>query len=347
MLVVKCAGSPREIGKQHGAAASALIARCIDFYTGMFKQTSSLAWKDVLGIAESFAGKIKADWPAYYEEMEGVAEGSGRSVLDIIALNVRTEIAFGCFSDGCTALSWQTEGRSFLAQNWDWQSPQKQNLIILEIRRPTKPAIKMVTEAGIIGKIGLNSDGVGVCLNAIRAHGVDPTRFPVHLGLRMALESSTTKQAIESLQRYGIAASAHILIADANESIGCEFTSTTTAVIPMDAGGRVVHTNHLLLEHPGVVDTAWLSDSPFRIERALKLTEQQGVPTWEGVSSIFTDRMNSPVAICRTGEIETLFNIVMDLKERRAVVRLGLPDNPEEVLELRFDDPVPAEIGLC
>ena len=38
---------------------------------------------------------------------------------DIIALNVRTEINFGLFSDGCTALSWLQEDLSILAQNWD------------------------------------------------------------------------------------------------------------------------------------------------------------------------------------------------------------------------------------
>jgi hypothetical protein len=49
----------------------------------------------------------------------GIADGSGTELLDIIALNVRTEIAFGQFSDGCTSLSWKTEKRSFLGQNWD------------------------------------------------------------------------------------------------------------------------------------------------------------------------------------------------------------------------------------
>jgi hypothetical protein len=34
----------------------------------------------------------------------------------------------------------------------------------------------------------------------------------------------------------------------------------------------------------------------------------------------------------------TLFNIVMELKEKRAVVRLGKPCAPEEVIHLSFDD---------
>lgn len=51
--------------------------------------------------------------------MRGVAEGANKSLADIIVLNVRTEINFGLFSDGCTALSWLHEDASVLAQNWD------------------------------------------------------------------------------------------------------------------------------------------------------------------------------------------------------------------------------------
>lgn len=51
--------------------------------------------------------------------MRGIADGAGRELLDIVALNVRTEINFGLFSDGCTSLAWHTEDRAWLAQNWD------------------------------------------------------------------------------------------------------------------------------------------------------------------------------------------------------------------------------------
>lgn len=49
----------------------------------------------------------------------GVADGAQRDILDIIALNVRTEITFGQFTDGCTSLYWRDEQHTFLGQNWD------------------------------------------------------------------------------------------------------------------------------------------------------------------------------------------------------------------------------------
>jgi hypothetical protein len=38
----------------------------------MFAKTSSLGWNDVLALAESFAERIKAVWPEFYEEIEGM-----------------------------------------------------------------------------------------------------------------------------------------------------------------------------------------------------------------------------------------------------------------------------------
>lgn len=51
--------------------------------------------------------------------LTGIAQGAGVDVKSVLALNVRTEIAYGMFDDGCTAFSWRNPSASFLAQNWD------------------------------------------------------------------------------------------------------------------------------------------------------------------------------------------------------------------------------------
>lgn len=60
---------------------------------------------------------INVQYPANISK--GVAHGAGVDVESILALNVRTEIAYGMFSDGCTALSYKSDDDSLLAQNWD------------------------------------------------------------------------------------------------------------------------------------------------------------------------------------------------------------------------------------
>lgn len=218
---------------------------------------------------------------------------------------------------------------------------QKQNLIITKITQANKPTIIQVTEAGIIGKIGFNSSGVGTLLNAIKVRGVDATRLPVHFALRMALEGNSIKEAVQKLEGYGIASSAHILIGDPNAAIGLEFTKSTFAHCVPDSAGRVIHANHLLLEHPGNTDTVWLKDSLGRVQTMTEIVgELDKDPSWDQVSRLFEDEQNSPGAICRVETKETgsatLFNIVMDLKSKKAVVRLGRPTEVEERIELQL-----------
>ena len=95
------------------------IDRCKEFYAGLFLKNCKQTWPEVLQHAAAFEQQAKKQWPAFHEEMRGIADGSGKELLDIVALNVRTEINFGLFSDGCTALAWHTEKRAWLAQNWD------------------------------------------------------------------------------------------------------------------------------------------------------------------------------------------------------------------------------------
>jgi isopenicillin-N N-acyltransferase-like protein len=222
-----------------------------------------------------------------------------------------------------------------------WMTEQKQNLIITKITQASLPTIVQVTEAGIIGKIGFNSSGLGTLLNAIKVHGMDATRLPVHFGLRMALESSSVQDAVQKLESCGMASSAHILIADASTSLGLEFTKATFAHCVPDAAAQVVHANHLLLEHPGQTDTVWLKDSLSRVQtmgsNARGLSKDAA---WDDVGRLFADEENYPSSICRFETKETgsatLFNIVMDLKAKKAVVRLGRPTEVEETIRLEL-----------
>jgi isopenicillin-N N-acyltransferase-like protein len=223
-----------------------------------------------------------------------------------------------------------------------WLPEQKQNIIGLTIVQDGLPTIKCITEAGMIGKIGLNAAGVGVCFNAIRARGMDDSRMPVHLGLRVVLESSSAKDALAHLEEVGMASPAHMLIGDASFATGLEFTSSTFAQLPVDARGRVIHSNHLLLPHPGGgYEPFWLEDSPIRIDVMEKNTAAVTEPlSAETFSRQFEDETNYPGAICRKAEgkidSETLFNIVMDLRGKTAVVKIGRPVDVEEVINFTF-----------
>jgi isopenicillin-N N-acyltransferase-like protein len=110
-----------------------------------------LDWPAVRDIAKPYRETVQKLTPDIYEEMEGIADGSGCDILDIVIINCRSEIAMGMFSDGCTSMGWKTSGTHvILAQNWDWTTLIQENCALVSIEQPGKPTIHMMTEAGTI-----------------------------------------------------------------------------------------------------------------------------------------------------------------------------------------------------
>ncbi len=91
---------------------------------------------------------------------------------------------------------------------------QAENLISLKIKKKNGLNIQMITESGIIGKIGLNSEGVGCTLNALKARGFSYNKLPCHLALRTVMESSSREAAVSMIEKAGVASACHILVAD-------------------------------------------------------------------------------------------------------------------------------------
>ncbi|KAM5537938.1 hypothetical protein V8D89_008414 [Ganoderma adspersum] len=296
--------------------------------------------------------------------MEGIADGlrahaeqHGQTVdvLDIVALNARSEIALGQWDDGCTSLAWRIRApgseRQVLGQNWDWRETVGKNLAMVSIEQEGKPRIWMVTEPGIVGKIGFNSSSVGVLLNAIRARPISTSLLPIHCLLRISLESDSVDGAIATIEKLGGAASSqYILVADKHKARGLELSPRGGVYLPEDSNGIVVHTNHFL-ENKLVDEPPWLSGSPVRLARAKEICgeliqelggdrgQEDGIDARLLRARFFSDTFNSPQAICcspdpiRLARIQTLFNIVMTFGEGRqasAEVVFGKPGSEEE-----------------
>jgi isopenicillin-N N-acyltransferase-like protein len=72
-------------------------------------------------------------------------------------------------------------------------------------------------------------------------------------------------------------------------------------------------------------------------DNSAKLT---GEPSWKEVEELFHDEQNHPTSICRFETTQsgsgTLFNILMDLRSGKGVVRVGRPTEYEEMIRLEF-----------
>src|SRR5437764_250616 len=103
--------------------------------------------------AARFEAPIAAFRPAYLEEIRGIAEGAGLDPVDVLAINVRTEVMFAARArQARESQRWPAECSSFAVipppggtgpvlagQNWDWVPAAAANVVVLEAQQDDGP----------------------------------------------------------------------------------------------------------------------------------------------------------------------------------------------------------------
>lgn len=243
-------GDARSRGLQHGAALSTKIHRMIEVYRGFFGMSDA----EVFEIAAHFKSVIRSYNPDYGVEIEGIAEASDADPLWIYALNARSEFLSFVPATECTVLHFK--GTPYLGQNWDWEESLEPLITLVRIERNDGPSILMMTEPGIIGKIGLNEAGLGVCFNFLNIDR--PTNgLPTHILLRAILEAGSLDDARETIKRAGPGRSSNMLVADRQgDRFDIEFAATEQFEVP-DKSAVMAHTNHYLDRKCSHCPTFW------------------------------------------------------------------------------------------
>ena len=86
---------PRARGHLLGEAARDRIHESRAAYEETFDYFTGLSWEKVTTLAMDFAEPIGNYDAAILEEIEGIAEGCGLALGDLLAINARSEIMFG------------------------------------------------------------------------------------------------------------------------------------------------------------------------------------------------------------------------------------------------------------
>lgn len=322
-------GAPYERGLAYGQQCREEIGVSIRVYGSLFKELKGLSWEDARKLSEFYLAKTQDFDPSYVEEMRGIAEGAGVDLLDIAALNARTEIMFAQLKDAqeCTTLSLMppaTEGgRVIAAQNWDFYRGLRDSLVIVHIHQENKPNFVMVSEAGMIGGIGMNDQGIGILLNALTAE-VSCQGIPLRTRMRAMLDSKTLAEAY-SKGSHKPTSVGH-LVATHKDGVAIAFemdSDTLETIIPED--GVWLHTNHYIGPKMYQAHGANPRGSTYiRLQRIKALVkEAHGKITNETVMGMLQDHAGYPYALCThenptdsvTTQYVTNFAIIMDLTE--------------------------------
>ena len=287
-------GSERLRGRCHGEAFRGRIHDTVDFYIedlfgrlGFSEQQMTVAASKVQSLALRYS-------PEQYEEILGISEGSTVPVWKISLLNGRSELLNVDIPE-CTAL-YLCES-SVLAQNWDWVE-RLEGLCVL-IRHERKDGFRYLsfTEPGMVGKIGLNSAGIGVCLNILfgkhRLEGL-----PIHLVIGRLLNAQDFTGVHKILDSCGNGKSGNLLVGSSTEGgFAKEFCGDDTFILqPED--GFLVHTNHSLGSEVGLREDG-IENSRIRLERANELIKEGESEELELARKVLLDEKNSPESIMR------------------------------------------------
>ncbi len=352
---VRVSGDARQRGRTYGEQARERIQLSRSCYEEVFAAVAGWSWEQAVTSAARYEKPVRELAPGVMQEMEGIAEGSGLSVGDVLAINARTEIIFAASAREaaaqraarareCTALALLSRrtkaGRPLLAQNWDWLTHAFETVVVLEVEQPDdRPNFVTLVEAGLLAKASMNSAGLGVVTNAlVTSTDKGEPGIPYHVMLRLLADCETVTDALKVVQAVPRSSSANYLIAHADDvAVNVEAApggiQALSWQIPQD--GSLVHTNHFLSLPPGTDEVSLyaMPDSLVRLQRAAG--ELANSPTWDvkEIGELLADHAGWPASVCGhpdpraqpADQGATVLSVVMDLAERQMWLASGNP----------------------
>ncbi len=213
-----------------------------------------------------FTTAIAAHTPDVMEEVRGLAAGAGLDPDLVFALQlIDEEWAYRVRRRGepggrekCSSIAMVAgPGLTWIGQNMDLgaYTDGHQALVRLEADGPT-PANLLFTLAGVVVLLGVNSAGLGVCVNSLPQLPSAPQGLPVAFVIRRLLQCRSLLEAVTCIQDLPHATNQHYLLAEPGAARSFEASAAGVTEYHPPAADRIFHTNHPLTEVQGAPQTA-------------------------------------------------------------------------------------------
>ncbi|MEU5874269.1 C45 family peptidase [Glycomyces sp. NPDC047369] len=311
-------GSPYRQGVQQGEQLREQIATNVAVYRSRML-TSGLPEDSLAERSQRYLGIFTKEDSQYRAIMDGIADGSGQNLLDIALLNARYELLYSAWSEfgrptvdsirsECTSFGGSdgvfAAGGTHIGQNWDWFTGVEGALLQWKHGETT---VVGFTEAGVAGaKIGINSTGIGLCVNGLGASADDwkIDSVPFHLRTWRILQSSTLAEAVGHAVAPRPACSANFFVGSASSGVATVETSPLgSRVIYQDGTAPLVHANHFRDPEALGVYQSWLEtgrvSTYHRCDRMEHLLAKESPVSTEHLHAAMRDHDGGPLGLCR------------------------------------------------
>lgn len=243
-------------GREIGECWSDEITRTVSLYHNFFP-CLGIDPQQVRSIGAASLAALEDWYPDLASEMRGLADGARLPLWQLASLNARTEIlavASASIEGECSTAVYAPGGKRAprTIQTWDWHDSLVPDGLILQLATQQGMGVKLFTEFGMLGKIGVNSAGLGLHFNILHHESDnDSAGVPVHAIARRLLEEATCiTGAIELARSARVGASTVLTVFSSRDEFpraaSIELSpSGIGVVLPMD-NGWLLHTNHFL-----------------------------------------------------------------------------------------------------
>lgn len=204
------AGKPRERGRRYGRQFKDSIVAFLDkeIYQRFIQKPSPK--DEMLRYAGACGRAIKEYSPLIMDELEGMAEGSGLKLEEIVLITLHEELGkSGTLPkvEHCTAFAAgppdTSDANTYVGQNWDWMASVFGMSSLLLWKRTEGPSVLAYAYPGLWIGAGLNAAGIALCWTWGDVRGIKGPRvgIPAYVLIAQMLYQDTLKGAVAEAER--------------------------------------------------------------------------------------------------------------------------------------------------
>jgi len=258
-------------------------------------------------VSEERVLRFEAEFPGYFAELDGIADGAKVSLSSIFSLNLRDILRHSC----STVVEWK-HGFPVIGHNEDWLSSSMKKTWgkVVEYRVNGRVFTAYTYAGELLGNgYGRNDCGMHFFVNSIESpvkKEADMSKVtPIYVLLRRMYEFDGLEIVLQYLRETPIAGAVQVTISQHQRVFSVEKAYDKTFIIEVD--GPYAHTNHLIHERTEGMDRAE-KNSIARLARINELLAEK-----REVHDILHDGKNHPYAVYDTRKDDhiTLSSVVI------------------------------------
>ena len=361
---IQARGSHRELGRAVGEGARDAIHASVAFFRDNFIAMTQgrMDFAEAERLALAYAEEARRWTPRHFEELEGVAEGAGLPLSELLVPNCAEEFTASEVVEGdrrapapggphsgdlCTAVGVAAGGRHVIGHNMDWYVVDAPNNVLFDLTAPDGTRLMGIAGAPYLLMLGMSSHGVGNVSNSVHSND-NRVGVPNAFVRRACLEGASLEAARDRGLLAARARGTNHFLADTQGRLwDVETSATASAFRDHSAAGYMAHTNHYVAAEMAPFEAVTYEESPIRLATAEAILAE-GIARGDDPVALVARalRCHDPapeLAICgHPDESEplaergmTVGSMICDLDERRVYVCAGPPcENPYQMYEM-------------